>query len=274
VSFRKKPLTEIINDFFNESATAIDNFLDNATIATQASIGELYRRGHIDFHIHFSWSRICLGEIKSENFCAIFSCLPIVIGDYIGKPLPGRESSLERGSFEFLRYDNEQAMFVDDVQLREQPEESGLRWIRSLIRLRVLDCCKRFSANEWGNKALCLGLEITRGEANGKARLGRFSLGSSLFEQGKLEYKMVENGSKVMDTVSHDQRQSWIERLHFWEPQRNGLPIFVNFMGGGNIISARFRANCGFDSRVEIDEVSLCSVELGSHSFQRRTGQD
>jgi hypothetical protein len=73
---------------------------------------------------------------------------------------------------------------------------------------------------------------------------------------------MVESGSQVMEAITDDQRQHWIKRLRFWEPESGSLPIIVNFTGGEDILSILFRSKTGLDSRVDIKEVMLCSGEL------------
>jgi hypothetical protein len=71
---------------------------------------------------------------------------------------------------------------------------------------------------------------------------------------------MVERGTNVMEAVTDDHRQAWIERLRSWQLQCEVLPLGINFVGGRDVVSVYFRKNSSFDSRVEVKEMVLRSV--------------
>jgi hypothetical protein len=260
-SLSEKPLAEIVNNALNHPSALVDDVLNDATIARQVNIGELYSRGRLNVHLHFAWDRIHLGKIETEYFCAIFRGLPFGIGNLVRDFLSGREGQIKGDWLKFARHDNEQAVFIEDVQFRESPQYSRLRLVRSVVGLTLFDFCKCNATDERFNLFFDSLLKTATGNAYREGcPASRF--GSSLVQQCELENKVIKGGSEIMDAIPDNQRQEWIKRLRLWQLKDKVLPLGINFVDGGNTLSAIFQGHGNSDSLVKVNEVVLRSIEL------------
>jgi len=78
-SLSKKQSSKISDSCRDDTKTLPQSVLHDYPIAGESSIDELYRRHHLYMHIHFVWGIRHGGQIKSENFCAVFHGLPLGI---------------------------------------------------------------------------------------------------------------------------------------------------------------------------------------------------
>lgn len=63
-------------------------------------------------------------------------------------PLSVGDAHSESRRSKLLACDDQQAVFIEDIQLREYPDVGLFRNIVSAVRLTLLDFCQRGSANE------------------------------------------------------------------------------------------------------------------------------
>jgi hypothetical protein len=146
VSFSEKILSKVVYDLGDDADALPKRVLHANTISGQPGLGELYRRHQLYLHTHFSWM---IGESKTDNFCAIFHGLPLGFRNDFMTLLSGsdnRDSEFGRGAL--LACDDKQAVFIEDVQLIENPNVGFAGNVISAVRLTLLDFCKSRRADE------------------------------------------------------------------------------------------------------------------------------
>src|SRR5947209_988129 len=78
--FAKEQPTEVIHDVGNGFHAGGEGGSNLSPVTKEASVFEVYHRGGIQFHVHFTWSFNCSGEPEANQFCAIFQRLPARFG--------------------------------------------------------------------------------------------------------------------------------------------------------------------------------------------------
>lgn len=260
-SFTKEFNAKMIDDVFDHSSGLVNYIFDNAFIAGKASISELYCRGSLNLHVHFTVT----AKLKSEHFCSIFRRLPFGFGNLMGKDAATRCNGKGHG-LALVTEDDQNAVFVGIVDLCEVPQRSSIRHVGSAVRLNVLNLCKSRTTDEWCDFSLGNICKINRTDTDGEKGVA-CSLCSTAVQNGELINEMVEGRAEVVNAISSDQGKGGVKRLALVPLDDNELPFNLSFVGRRGVISIR-NIQCQSDSFVQIDEVMLRSVYLGSYPCQ------
>src|SRR5579863_4432658 len=203
---RKKLDAEIPDGCRDDSKALPQGILHNHSIASESCIDELYRRHHLNMHIHFAWGIRHSGELKTENFCAIFHGLPLGVRNDFVTFLSAGNANSESGWRKLLSCNDQQAVFIENVQLREYPNVSLFRNVVSAVRLTLLDLCQRGGADERLDQFFYPFIEQGFCEIDRKEGFVCGNAGSPVL-QGKSIDQVVKCGAQVMNTIADDQRK-------------------------------------------------------------------
>ena len=259
-SLSKKLCSEVPDGCRDDAKALPQSILHNHPIAGEPCIAELYRRHNLYMHIHFVWGIRHLGKIKSENFCAVFHRLPPGFRNDFPDCLSVEEGQGKHCRRKLLISNDKQAVFIEDVQLREYPNVSLFRNVISAVRLTLLDLCLRGGADERLDKFFYPLIELGFLEIDRKEGLVCGSPSGSIF-QGEPIDQVVEGGAKVVDAITDHQRKRWVNWCALCKIDDQLLPLSVELVRN---LDARisFRAKQKFESRVDVTEVMFCPVDL------------
>ena len=264
-SVPKESLPEIIYDVPYDSPHVFKCFSEIFPVTDQTRISELYHDGRIHFHCHFTWSIKSGGEIKANDFCITFERLPDWLRELMFKTFPTGTINSKSLSPNLRFCQNEQAMLVDVVEFREDPQDRVLRRINSLVRLQLLQGCKGFLPHEGFDFVPGEFLEVAPILANGGSNFA-FSFSSGIIHNSKLKRQMIESGAQIVNAIPDDQRQQWIEWFSHWGGNCKLMPLRLLISGNGALVSLKFRAQKSLDSRVDLLEIVICSIDLGANA--------
>jgi hypothetical protein len=254
-SFTKEHSPEVVNHSLDFKTVLFEHVFNDSSVAKARCIGELYRRGCLSLHIHFT----CPGHLDSHDFCALYRRLPFGIRRDTAVSLPVG-GNLPRMKTEFLGYYNQQPVFVDIVELREFPEGAVLG-IGSLVRLQLLNLCESGTAYE---RSHLVAYDIVKNLLPNVDGKGGFASGirASALQDGELIDKMVEGRSEVVDAIPDNQGQFGIEwaGTGMFEGGSLKLPYSIHFDFRGNDFALSVQS--GHAAGVQIKEVKLCSADL------------
>jgi hypothetical protein len=256
-SLSKKILSEVTYDLRNDTDALPQSVLDDNPVRGQAGIDELYRRHHLYLHTHFTWS---FSEAKTENFCAVFHGLPCGFRNDFMTLLPASKGKGEFRRGKLLACDDKQAVLVEDVQLRKNPDVSLFRNVISAVRLTLLDFCKSGTADERLDQffypIIKSGFrEIDREECF----VSKLPRGPVL--QSEPINQVVEGGSQIVETIANHQRKRWIDWLTLRKPDDDFLPVRLVLESDG-MVSVGIAANQQLQGGVNITEMIFCSANF------------
>src|SRR6185437_11834496 len=126
-----------------------------------------------------------------------------------------------------LLHHNEQAVFVDYVQLRQDPKDVFVAMIPSCVRLQVLDLCESRTADEWSDVIPHEIMELLRIQVNGESRHRLSGSGSEWIQPCELQHEVIQRGSQVVDAIADYQRQGWVERVSLRMFNGEFLPLRI-----------------------------------------------
>ena len=258
----KKLSLEQFNDTGNVSDARLQGFYGLESVKLGPGFIEKYLNFHSCAHIHFIFIfKRKTGEIHASQWCAIYQRMPSWI-DWDNNGSAIIDKAIEFCDSEKFPSDNQYAVFVDDVEFRNDPEFAGLGVfpdkVRSLIRLQFLDQCKRSGGDVRFELHPSLG-ERRCIKGNGEKGLS-CKVGGLTMENRQLINQMVEGRPEIVDDITDDQSPIGIIGCNFLDGQIPPCPprVLINNKG----ISLFFRAIPGFESRLELIEVVLRSIDF------------
>jgi len=259
-SLTEKLIPEVTDNVGYVLDAVAKNLLYGEGIAIQSRVNDSYRAGRAQFHLHISWLPDGAGEIEPQDFCAIYRRLPLATTNLVTKYFPGWNLKTEGYRSEFLSYDDQKAMFIEDVQLRETPEDIVYSGIASIVRLQFLDFCEGIRSNEWFDFSICKIVELRLREINGERSFGN-SVAASTIQDSQLTDHVIKGGTGVVNTITDDQRHLWAKLCRLFETNNQFLPFRIVLMPSSG--SIRLRSEQGSQPRIQVREMVLCSADFG-----------
>ena len=270
---RPKSQDSLTKELPAKSIDNVDDVLDGVTknclhkqaITDQSRFFYLYRSGRIHFHVHWTWFLNCAGQIKAYDLCAVFRRFPVPSVINSDKSFASRDGNVKGIWPEFRSCDDKKAMFIDNVQLRKNPENILVSSVPTCIRLQLLDCCQGHIANEWSDPFLDGFLESFRLQAD-RERCSASRGSGSFIQNGQLVDQVVQSGTGIVDTVTEYQGKRWVEFRRLWQSDDELLRIRIVLIGcGWSVIQ---RGEIPPKSFLKVREVILCSTDFGADASQ------
>jgi hypothetical protein len=162
--------------------------------------------------------------------------------------------------------DNRNAMFVDDIEFRNNSEVAGFDGQTSKfsadVWLNLLDQCEDF----WSNESLDFFPGMIEGfliNTDGKSSLTAATERIAT-DDGQLTGEMIKGGAQIMNYIPDKQRPAYVVRRDLFKRYLYAPPIRIVFEGRKMV--ALFRGSPNIESHCQIREVVFSSINFGPDS--------
>ncbi|MGA7381834.1 MAG: hypothetical protein WBX03_13375 [Terriglobales bacterium] len=265
-SLRKKFDIEKLHDLFNVPDARLQRAYDLDSINAASSFSEKYLDFGVALQVHFIVvTGGQLGDVNTGHFCAISKRSPNVVNRNVDRrPVikPIGDSSCPK----MLANDDQHAMFVDDVELRQNPQigDTGLHTpqLRSVVRLQFLDSCECFRAEQRLNESMSF-RKVRFANADGEICVPATG-DVVVVKDGQLADHMIQRRPQIMDDVACDDRPLNIVRHYFPVPEDYLLPF--RLVVDNDTIVALFRRTPFVDGGFKVSEVVFGAFDFSAHT--------
>ena len=202
-----------------------------------------------------------MGHIDTCNLCAIFKRSPCPID----RNLNGSstiESIADICRPEMFANNNKYAMFVDNVELRQNPEIRGARFqvlqLCSVVRLQSLDSCERHGREQRFHESVGLP-EVRLANTNGEVGISAASDVIAV-KDGQLTNHVIQSGPEIVNNITSNDRPLNIVRHYFPVPENYHLPF--RLMIDNKTVIVFLRSAPFIDSKFKLHEVVFSPINL------------
>lgn len=228
-------------------------------ITASSSFGDKYLNFRAALHAHFIvQTRGELGQINTCDLCAVFKRSP----DIVGVNLNGItivECVTEIDCPKKLADDDQQAVFVDDVEFRNYQEGALGRLfpcnVRSLVWLQALNSCECFRQNQ--RLDIFLGPPEVRLADTDREKGFVAARNIIPVEDRQLTDQVIQSGTKIVDNIANNKGPIGIVWRYFPVPEDHTPPLRL-VIDDEKVIFV-FRCSPSVDCSLKLKEVIVRS---------------